>query len=123
MTIYVFGNPDLPQDSLPLKILPQLRQKFPQITFEVKDPNEEWDVPEELTVIDTVQGINQVEIFHDLSKFQTSPRISLHDFDALSQLLLLKKIGKLKKVTVIGVPPDLTSDQATAEITTKLQTI
>ena len=108
--IYIFGNPDLPADSLPLKILPELRNKFPQLQFEVKDPNEEWDVPEELTIIDTVEGIEKVTIFDDLAKFVRVPRLTLHDFDALSNLLYLQKLGKLKKIKIIGLlpmaPPD-----------------
>ena len=32
--ILIFGNEDLKMDSLPLRILPELKQKFPQISFE-----------------------------------------------------------------------------------------
>jgi hypothetical protein len=111
-TVYVFGNPDLEGDSLPLKLLSRLRERFPETTFEVKDPNEDWDVPERLTVIDTVTGIARVQKFHDLKPFAKSPRLSMHDFDALSQLRLLQKIGKLKTVSVIGVPPEMNEDEA-----------
>ncbi len=99
MTIYVFGNPDIPEDSLPLRILPRLRLAFPDISFEIKDPNEEWDVPENLTVIDTAVGINGIHVFSDLETFSNTPRVSLHDFDALTQLRYLQKLGKLKKIT------------------------
>ena len=116
MIIFVFGNLDLAMDSFPLRILPQLRKKFPSIQFEVKDPNEEWDVPEELTIIDTVVGVKKVTIFDTLEEFTAAPRFSMHDFDALANLRYLKKLGKLKKIKIIGVPPDLSKKEAIESI-------
>lgn len=104
MTIFVFGNPDLPEDSLPLRLLPRLKELFPEIDFQIKDPNEDWDIPEEMVVIDTVSGIKTVTVFDDLSVFENAPRISLHDFDLGSYLKYLAKLGKLKKIKIIGVP-------------------
>ena len=112
MIVYVFGNPDLPADSLPLRILPELEKNFPRVQFRVKDPNEEWDVPEELVVIDTVQGVNKVTVFNDLARFIAAPRVTMHDFDALANLRYLQKLGKLKKIKIIGVPPAM--DEAAA---------
>ena len=102
--IFVFGNLDLVMDSLPLKMLPELRKKFPQIEFVVQDPNEEWGVPENLVVLDTAVGIKEVMVFDDLEKFTPPPRVSMHDFDALTNLRYLKKLGKLKSVKIIAVP-------------------
>jgi len=104
MIVYVFGNPDLPADSLPLRILPELQKRFPQAQFEAKDPNEEWDVPEELIVIDTAEGIKEMTVFDDLARFAAVPRVTMHDFDALTNLRYLQKLGKLKKIKIIGVP-------------------
>jgi len=120
MTIYIFGNPDLPADSLHLKILPELREKFPRINFEIKDPNEEWDVPEELTIIDTVEGAEKVTVFDDLAKFVKAPRLTLHDFDALTNLLYLQKLGKLKKIKILGVPTKAQPDEILAAISSIL---
>ena len=116
MIVFIFGNPDLSMDSLPLRILPQLRKKFPSIQFVVKDPNEEWDVPEELTIIDTVIGVKKVTIFDTLEEFTAAPRFSMHDFDALANLRYLKKLGKLKKIRIIGVPPDISEEKAVESI-------
>ena len=99
-------------DSLPLKILPELQSAFPSIYFEIKDPNEEWDVPEKLTIIDTVMGIKKVKIFDDLDSFDSSPRLTMHDFDALANLRYLKKLGKLKEVRIIGISPDIDESEA-----------
>lgn len=109
MTIYVFGNPDLKFDALPIKILPKLQKKFPAINFIIKDPNEEWDFSEEyLYIIDTVVGIKKITVFNDISVFKKSPAISLHDFDLYADLILMKKLGKLpaNRIKIIGVPPN-----------------
>lgn len=111
--VYVFGNPDLAMDSLPLRILPQLRETFPDIKFEFKDPNEEWDIPEDFVVIDTVLSgcptsrMNDVTVFDDLDRFVGAPTVSMHDFDALANLRLLKKLGKIKKIKIIGVSAEM----------------
>ena len=107
-------------DSLPLRILPELRQVFPTVNFEIKDPNEEWDSFEnargELVVIDTVIGLKDVAVFDDFDSFAAAPRLTMHDFDALANLKYLKKLGKLKEIKVIGVPPDMDQARVISEI-------
>jgi len=112
MKVFIFGNPDLQFDSLPINILPKLKKQFPKIDFEIKDPNEDWDIPEEIIVIDTILNIDKPAIFEDLKNFSDSPRVSLHDFDALANLKYLKKIGKIKKIKIIGLPPAISSKKA-----------
>jgi hypothetical protein len=121
MAIYVFGNPDLPGDSVPLQILPELQKRFPQIQFEIKDPNEEWDCPEELIIIDTVQGIERVSVVDGLAKFAAAPRLTMHDFDALTNLLYLQKLGILKKIKIIGVPAEMPPQEALASVAAELK--
>ena len=124
MSIFIFGNPDLAHDSLPLKILPELKKCFPQIKFEVKDPNEEWgaftvsgpEPLEELIIIDTAVGINKVTVFDGLEQFESAPRVSMHDFDALFNLRYLQKLGCVKKVKIIGIPPTISEDEAKLEV-------
>ena len=121
MTIFVFGNPDVLLDSSPLRILPRLRARFPDIQFQEVDPNEEWDAPEEVTVIDTVIGIEKVMILDGLEQFAAAPRVTMHDFDALAQLRYLQKLGKIKKVTVVGVPPTISEDEALEEVSAAIE--
>jgi len=116
MRVFVFGNPDLDFDSLPIKILPELQKRLPDITFEVKDPNEEWEIPNDFIVMDIVDGINQVTFFDDIEKFESSPKITLHDFDAGSYLKYLKKLGKIKKIKIIGLPPKISEEEAVTKI-------
>ena len=107
MKIFVFGNPDLKFDSLPVRLIPELKKHFPDSEFIHIDPNEEWEVPEGLTIIDTVLGIKNPMIFNNLLTFKKAPNITMHDFDAYANLRLLQKIGKLKDVKIFGLPPDI----------------
>ena len=104
-SIYVFGNPLLSFDSLPLKLVPRLRKIFPEINFVVVDPNENLKpVNKKLFIIDTVEGIDQVMVLDSLERITLSKTCSLHDFDLGFNLKLLQKIGELEKAIIIGVP-------------------
>lgn len=116
MQVFVFGNTDVEMDALPVQLIPELEKEFPDATFTVLDPNEEWDVPEHMVIIDTVVGIKDVTVFDSLSQFMRAPRLTCHDFDAYANLMLLKKLGKIDKVRIIGVP-------AGADATTALEAI
>lgn len=121
--VYVFGNINVDNDSLPLRIMPKLQEKFPDIEFEIKDPNEEWDVSEmeELIVIDTAVGIKKVTIFNNLDKFSKVPKVGMHDFDALTNLRYLWKLGKIKKIKIIGIPPDMEEEEAIKKVSATLR--
>lgn len=114
MTIYIFGNPLVPQDSLPVKLLPELKKEFPDIEFVIRDPTENWTGDEkEVIIIDTIVGIDKVTLFNSLDSFQqTGSRISLHDYDVFFDLALLLKLEKIKKITILGVPPTIGSKEA-----------
>ena len=121
MKILVFGNADLEMDSVPLKILPSLKKEFPKDIFEIKDPNEELDIGPDSIIIDTVVGIEKIEVFTEIEKFSRSPRITMHDFDLATQLKYLKKLGKLPKLKIIGVPPTIPPETALKEISAMLR--
>ncbi|MEK7200893.1 MAG: hypothetical protein AAB672_02075 [Patescibacteria group bacterium] len=126
--VFIFGNIDLKNDSLPLRIIPKLQEKFPDIEFEIRDPNEEWVVPlpklndvEGITVLDTVIGIKDITIFDSLEKFALAPRVSMHDFDFLTNLQYLTKLGKIKKIKIIGLPPDMEENEAIKKVSATLR--
>jgi hypothetical protein len=122
MTVFVFGNPDLPADSLAVRILPELRGKFPEIDFRLKDPNEDFELPEGVVVIDVVAGLEGPRVFSSFDDFQTPPRMTLHDFDLFGHLQLLKKLGKLSsKLKIIGLPPMMSEKEAIACVTVILR--
>jgi hypothetical protein len=115
--IWVFGNPDLKQDSLPLKILPKLQKQLPHIEFIIKDPNEEWDLPNHLTIIDTIHDLKKITTFTSLKNFSIIPRLTMHDFDLLTNLRWLAKLDKLPPFTIIGLPQKTKEKEAITAIT------
>lgn len=119
--IYIFGNPLLSFDSLPIELAPELKKIFPKIKFVIKDPNENLK-PEkgELYMIDTILGIKKVEVITDLDKIQLGRIYSAHDFDLGFNLKLLQKIGELKKVMIFGVPDKISKKEALKQLTEKL---
>jgi len=122
MHVFVFGNPDLEIDSLPVKLLPALRETYPEHTFTHLDPNEEWDVPPHMYVIDTVVGLDEPKVFTDLKAFMAAPRMTCHDFDAYANIMLMKKIGKIEEATIYGLPPGTKEQHALSWLATQLCT-
>lgn len=113
MIILVFGNEDVAIDSLPVRILPTLRRRFPEIDFQLKDPNEDFELPEGAVIIDVVAGLKEIHVFDSLDDFQAPPHLTLHDFDLFGHLQLLKKLGKLpSKIKIIGLPPTISEKKA-----------
>jgi len=120
--IYLFGNPLLKEDNLPLLFEPALKLAFPQFDFIWQDPNENLK-PEngELVLIDTVIGPSEVIVLTDLEKIERSPNYSLHDLDLGFNLKLLHKIGLLKKVTIFGLPAGSDSVLTFQQLTDKIK--
>lgn len=107
MNILVFGNKDHPTDNLAFKVSKKITSS-PGVTFILIDPNDDLPVPEnkELFILDTVIGIDKVTLFteKDIDKMLLSPRTTAHDYDLGFQLKYLKKIGRLRKISIIALP-------------------
>jgi hypothetical protein len=108
-------------DSLPIRLIPVLKKNFSAIDFVILDPNEEWKIPDEMVIIDTVVGIKELTIFTDLKFFAEAPRVSVHDFDAFFNLIYLQKLGKLKKIKIFGLPAEITESKAEEVLTKAIQ--
>ena len=108
MKVYVFGNPDISEDSEALTLARQLKDDSKNIYFVFIKPNEDLPFADEENVIilDVIKGIDEVRIltFDDINSLTFSPRTTVHDFDLGFQLKYLKKLGKLKGVKIIGLP-------------------
>ena len=117
MKISIFGNPDLPSDALPIKILPELKRLFPKINFIIEDPNELNLPSKDWLIIDTVENIKSVKVINldRVEKIKKSSA-SLHDFDLGMHLLWIQKIQKNVNIKIIGVPPKITEKEAVNEI-------
>jgi Ni,Fe-hydrogenase maturation factor len=105
MKVLVFGNPIAKTDSAAVKIADKLSPEMPEIEFKRFDTAEDLEKEgEELVIMDAVVGLSAPRLI-ELSELELPEQpLSLHGFDLLWSLLLLKKIGKLKKATIIGVP-------------------
>jgi Ni,Fe-hydrogenase maturation factor len=109
--ILVFGNPLLDEDSLPLRLLPEMRKRMPDMEFVETDPN---DMPqdEDLVIIDTAVGIKDVVLIDDIKKLETSDLMSMHEMDLGQTLTLMQAAGLLKEVKIIAVPMGMSPSEA-----------
>ncbi|MBS3061699.1 MAG: hypothetical protein J4215_03900 [Candidatus Diapherotrites archaeon] len=115
--ILVFGNPLVAEDSIALKILPLLRKRFPTIAFVEFDAVEDLEKEgSDLTILDAVEGIEKVSVLTDIDSFENTKRFSMHDFDLGQSLKLLKAMGLLKTVNIIGIPMTYPAKKAFSEI-------
>lgn len=108
MKVYVFGNEDLSFDNQAIKIADRLEGQIEGCEFIFVKPNQDLPFVDEKNVVimDTVEGLDDVEIFGDidLGKFSVAGKTTAHDFDLGFQLKYLKKLGKIGKVMIIGLP-------------------
>lgn len=108
MRVYIFGNQDLAEDNLAFKTARKLQRHFKKVEFVMVAPNEDLPFANEkrVIVLDVIKGLEQVKFLHAdaLDKLILPPRTTTHDYDLGFQLKYLKKLGKLKKVRIIGIP-------------------
>ena len=116
MKIYVMGNSLVEVDSLPVKLLPRLKKEFPEHEFIELDPSEDFPKQKEVVIIDTIINAKKVVLINDIDKIITEKVYSLHDFDLGYNLKLMKKFGLVEKVSIIGLPPDISQDEAIKNI-------
>jgi Ni,Fe-hydrogenase maturation factor len=104
MKIYCFGNEFLENDSLAKKIADDI--KIEGVEFiKCSSPEEIFQEPEkEILIMDVAKGIGEPILIEDVDQLKNNNIVSLHDFDLAFFLKLMKKIGKLKKVKIIGIP-------------------
>jgi len=124
MKILTFGNPLLEQDSLPLKLLPTLKEQFPQHTFLHIDPTENLEqYGPHLTILDTVKNIDKLTILTSINQLHANKVYSMHDFDLALNLKLLKKLGKIKSVKIIGIPMNTTEEEILPSLIQTIESI
>lgn len=118
-TIFCFGNPLVKEDSLPLMLIEDLRKSFPDIEFRpaysVEDAEEYVRKNKELTIIDTVEEIKRVTLLSD-KDLGPCAACSLHDFDIGASIRLMKKLGMLRKVAILGIPKGYPKAKALKEL-------
>jgi len=121
-TVYCFGNPLLKEDRLPLELIPQLCKEFPRIDFVGANSPDEIEEKNEITIIDTAEGIKEVTMLTDVDALCPNRTCSLHDFDLGMTLKLMQKMGKLKKVRIFCIPMGYSKAKAFVELKTLMHT-
>ena len=119
MKILVFGNELVKEDSLAVKLIPRLKEQFPDIEFKHIDPCENLEAEIEkgkLGILDVVQGIKKVIVIKDIEQIKQDKIYSMHDFDLAFNLKILHKVGKLREVEIIGIPQDIGEEDAFSQI-------
>lgn len=114
MKVHVFGNDDVPGDGKALDAARKLEHTVDGVYFVFVGPNEDVPFAEEsrAVILDTVQGIRDATLIEakEIEESLFCARGSAHDYDLAFQLRYLRKIGKLGKVTIVGVPGEVEVD-------------
>lgn len=99
--ILSIGNEFLEEDNLAIKVAKNL--DLPGFKFHIVDVDEvtNFDKP---VILDVVKGLKQVRVFDDVDKFKAVKSVSAHDLDLGFHLKLLKEMGELKDIRIIGLP-------------------
>lgn len=121
-TISVFGNPDMPSDSLSVRLVPKLRERFPNARFLIEDPNE-IDLPKKgkWVILDTVRGLDEVSwISVDDVARSRNVGVTAHDYDLSTLLLLAKKLDPSFDPKILGVPEGIAEKVALRDISREL---
>jgi hydrogenase maturation protease len=119
MRIFCFGNPLVKDDKLPLYLAEKLEKKLQNIEFvkaySIEDVEAEIEGKEEIIIMDTVIGLKKIELLDDRD-IAENRAYSLHDLDIGFFLKLMKKMGKIKCIKIIGIPKDYDKKKAIAEL-------
>ena len=118
--ILVFGNNLIKGDSLTFNLIPKLQKIYQDIKFKEFDPTEnlEGEIQNRsLFILDVAKGIKDLKILNifDLDNLELSI-YSMHDFDLAYNIKLLKKLEKLKHITIIAIPPNIKETEALIKI-------
>ncbi len=124
MKILIFGNPLIEKDSIPIKLIPLLKNKFPNIQFKEFETEEELkDEGKNLILMDSIQGIKKTMIIENMEQLDSNRIVSMHDFGVSHNLKLLKKIGYIESIKIIGVPQKISIENALKQVKEKIKSI
>ena len=110
MKVYVFGNEYVVEDRRAIEVARELEGTIDGISFVFVNPNA--DVPfvgeRRVVILDTVESIPDVALIEgdEIDRLISSPRGSVHDFDLTFQLKYLRKINRLGRVAIVGIPQE-----------------
>jgi Ni,Fe-hydrogenase maturation factor len=120
MKVLCFGNRFVRGDNIALKLADSLKLEGVEF-LKCEDLSDLERVNDDVTIIDTVLGLKDIEVITNIDSLQLSKMYSLHDFDLGFHLKLYKELGKIKSVKIIGIPFRMKLDDVKEEITKLLQ--
>ena len=112
MKILVFGNKDIKEDSLAIEISKELENA---VVCEKPEDILKY-LNDEITILDVARGISKVTLIEDLDKVDSFRFCSLHDFDIGFFMKLLKEIGRIENIKIIGIPVNYDKGKGLKEI-------
>ncbi|MFH1440108.1 MAG: hypothetical protein ABIG89_06065 [Candidatus Woesearchaeota archaeon] len=110
--IYCFGNEDIKEDAVALELADLLNKdsdmKDKNIEF-IKCTNPDIFLSKDaenknIIIIDVVKGIDDIKVIKDINELKNTKISTMHDFDLGTVLKLLKEVGKINEVRIIGIP-------------------
>ena len=125
VSVSVFGNPDFLSDSVPVRLVPKLREAFPEIRFVIEDPNE-IDLPKhgKWVILDTIRGLETVSWLSvdDIARSRNAG-MTAHDYDLSTLLLLAKKLDASFEPNILGVPEGMGEEQVVPDVIWELSKV
>ena len=117
----MFGNPIEAKDNLAVRLIPELKKRFPEIDFQIIDPTESLEPPTDpWIIIDVGVGIDKVTVVEDLKELERVKGDGAHDYDVYLELTLRQKLEQLKRVKIILVPAKMEEKTAVVEVVKKI---
>jgi Ni,Fe-hydrogenase maturation factor len=103
--ILVFGNEFIEQDNLAIQISKELKLDNVDIErcYSVNDLFK-YQAYQNIFILDVVRNLEEVALIENIDIIKTHRLYSLHDFDLGFFLKLMKQVGELKKIRIIGIP-------------------
>ena len=103
-TILAFGNPLVKEDSLAIEIAKDLQ--IPGYEFKIcSSINDLLNFKgSELIILDVIENIKKTALIKNIVEIKLNKSVTAHDFDLAFNLKLMKSLGKINKIKIIGIP-------------------
>lgn len=102
--IFCFGNELIKEDSLAKEIAREIDIEGIEFIFCDSPENLLENNIEKLYIMDVVKDLNEVRIIKDIDKIRLNSIVSLHDFDLGYFLKMMKGLGRINDIVIIGLP-------------------
>lgn len=103
--IYCYGNTDFDGDEVAHTLAKKYFDFHDKFKFILSNsPNDVLISEGEVVIMDVVKGIRDVQILTSIDDLKLCHSLSCHDLDLAFYLKLMKEVGKINDVKIIGLP-------------------